>query len=73
MEATAGKAGWEIPEWCAGAGMARPTYYTLPAEARPAMVNIGRKVVITESPAAWLERVRQAGGVKLQKKKRATA
>ena len=74
MEVTSSaKGGWPLHEWLPLAGMARPTFYTIPEQQRPASVKIGRKVIITEAPAAWLERVRQDGGVTLQRKKRSPA
>jgi hypothetical protein len=66
----AGQAGWPIQQWCADVGISRPAFYTIPAEAKPASVKIGSKTLITESPAAWLERMREAGGVKLMRPKR---
>lgn len=64
-------AGWNIPEWVHGCGIARPTYYTLPADCKPTSVKIGKRVIIIESPAAWLERMRARGGVKTAKLKKA--
>jgi hypothetical protein len=63
MERDEEKTGWSIRAWCGAVGIARPTYYTLPAEARPDRVMIGSKPIITESPPAWFKRVRKSGGV----------
>lgn len=52
-----------IAEWCRAAGISRATYYQLPAEAKPAHVGIGHRVVISETPAAWLARAQQGGGI----------
>jgi hypothetical protein len=55
--------GWTISEWVQGARLARPTYYTLAVELRPVSTRIGRRVIITESPRAWLLRMAARGGV----------
>ena len=57
------QAGRPIPEWSALAGISRSTYYALPSQYRPRTVKIGKRLVIIESPAEWLERMAKAGGV----------
>lgn len=57
------KAGWAISEWTNQAGIAVPTYYTLPEEFRPLRAAIGRRVIIIEAPADWLKRISLAGGI----------
>ena len=50
---------WSIPAWCRQMGISEPTYYTL--EPRPHEAKIGKRGKrITEAPAAYNERVRQA-------------
>lgn len=69
LAATPNKAGFAIAEWCQAAGISRATFYALPSELRPALVYIGARPVITESPAEWLERARQGGGITIPKRK----
>lgn len=57
------RAGRSIPEWAALAGVSRSTFYALPDTHRPRTVKIGKRLVIIESPAEWLERMAKAGGV----------
>lgn len=52
------KAGWTIDEHCAACGWGRTFYYSLSTQLRPRTLRIGsKKVVITESPAAFLARL----------------
>lgn len=67
--ATANKAGFSIAEWCLAAGISRATFYALPTEGKPAHVYIGARPVITEAPAAWLERAQRGGGITIPKRK----
>lgn len=55
---------WAIPPWCAQYGCSEPYYYKL--SVRPKEVRIGRKVRILESPAAYLERLREMQSAEVQ-------
>lgn len=57
------QAGRPIPEWASLAGISRSTFYALPAQYRPRTVKIGKRLVIIEGPAEWLDRMARAGGV----------
>lgn len=59
------KAGWRPKEWCALTGIGLTSLYGLPSEAAPESVKIGAARVITESPAAWLARMRERQGTVL--------
>jgi len=61
--ASTGPAGLSVEQWCAQAGFSRAKFYTLPADCKPSTVAIGRRVVVREKPAEWLERMAQRGGV----------
>ena len=63
------KAGFSIAEWCPLAGVSRATYYALPAESKPGHTYVGSRLVIVESPAAWLARAQQGGGITTKKRK----
>jgi len=68
------KAGFSIAEWCPAAGISRATFYALPPDAKPTRVGIGTRTVIKESPAEWLDRMEQGGGVTIpRRKKKGTA
>jgi hypothetical protein len=45
------------------AGISRTTLYCLAEECKPARVKIGRRLVITESPADWLARMAERAKV----------
>ena len=47
--------------------MSRAWFYTLAEDCRPESVMVGRRVIITESPAAWLARMKARGGVPKRK------
>jgi len=49
---------WSIPAWCSQYGCSEPFFYKM--DIRPRSVRIGRLVRILESPAQYLERVRQS-------------
>lgn len=49
------RASWDIDTWCAAVGVSRPTYYRLAP--RPRSVKLGRRRLVTEAPASYLERV----------------
>lgn len=52
-------AGWRIGEYfphLVGFG-GESTYHALPDEARPHHIRVGRSVIITETPAAYLARL----------------
>ena len=61
-------AGFHVDPWCRAAGISRPTYYSLPEAAKPRSVKVGDRRLILETPAAWLERIEQAGGVTIPRK-----
>lgn len=55
MEFNQQRAGLSIREWCKALGLGRSTFYVLPA--KPRFVKIGRRVIVSEPPAAWLKRM----------------
>ena len=59
---------WRIPEWSRAVSISRAAFYTLVAEHRPRSVKIGKRHVIIEAPAAWLERMAKAGGALISRK-----
>lgn len=63
-----GKAALELGEWCRATNVSRATYYATPDEKKPATVRIGRKLLILETPADWLARMREAGGLVMPKR-----
>jgi hypothetical protein len=65
MQTTTGSTqiGRSPEEFSEQAGFSRARLYTIPKEYWPTIVRIGRRVVITESPADWLARMAQRGGV----------
>ena len=46
---------WNVPEWSAALNLGRSTYYTL--SIRPRSIKIGKRHLIVESPAAYVERL----------------
>ena len=59
----AATAGSTIESWCPRVPIARSTFYQLPEDIRPKSLKIGRRVLILESPDAWLKRMSERGGV----------
>lgn len=57
------RAGWRLRDWLAATSIGRSTFYVLPADIAPRQVRIGKKVVVLEAPASWLDRIARAGGV----------
>ncbi len=51
------KAGMKLREWLKVVSFSRSKYYTLPDHLRPHSVDIEGMRIITELPAAWLERM----------------
>lgn len=49
--------GWRLRDWLAATSVGRSTFYTLPDDITPRQVRLGKKVIITETPSAWLDRV----------------
>lgn len=52
-----GQAGYSIPEWCRAVGISRASYYNLPPEQQPRTARIGRRHIVIESPADFLNRI----------------
>ena len=46
---------YTVPEWCLGARISRALFYKL--ETKPRMTKLGKRTIIYESPAGFLERV----------------
>jgi hypothetical protein len=46
-----------ISSFCAQGEFSRSFFYNLPVEKRPHARRIGTRIMITESPRDWLERV----------------
>lgn len=51
-------AGWNIPNWCCATSISRASFYLLAH--KPRTVKLGRRTVVIESPADYLERIAQA-------------
>jgi hypothetical protein len=54
------RSGWDVASFAAESGVARATLYNLwssQGQLGPRFVHIGRRRVIIESPAEWLQRV----------------
>jgi hypothetical protein len=64
-------AGRTLERFAEEAGMGRSTFYVLPEDAWPEHVRIGKRIVITETPVAWLRRMKERGGVSTTRKARA--
>ncbi len=54
------KTGWKIRDWCASVGISESLFYVLPERARPSSVKFGHRRIVTEQPAAWLQRMSEA-------------
>lgn len=61
-------AGWRVSEWARGVGISRAGFYLLSAEYRPRAVKIGKRHIITEAPADWLNRMTRCGGVPISRR-----
>lgn len=61
-------AGWRVAEWSRAATISRAGFYLLPAEHRPRAVKIGKRHIIIESPADWLQRMADRGGIPIPQK-----
>lgn len=55
-----GRAGWLLRPWCDSASICPATLYNLPTELRPISIKLGKRRIITESPADWLRRMKSA-------------
>lgn len=51
------QAGYSIPEWCRAVGISRASYYNLPADQQPRTARIGRRHIVIEAPADFLNRI----------------
>ncbi len=51
------QAGWSIPEWCRAVGISRASYYNLPPGQQPRTAHIGRRHIVIEAPADFLNRI----------------
>jgi len=54
---------WTLSEWTAATRISRAMFYVISEELRPAHTRIGRRVLVTEAPRAWLERMAARGGI----------
>lgn len=59
--------GFAIRDWCAQVSLGRATFYLLENEAKPRHIRVGKRIIVTESPARWLQRVTNLGGVSLKR------
>ncbi len=55
------KAGYSVPEFCYGTGIGRSKAYELMGDGLIRFVTVGRRRIITDSPAEFLARVADAG------------
>lgn len=51
------QAGYSIPEWCRAVGISRASYYNLPPGQQPRTAHIGRRHIVIEAPADFLNRI----------------
>lgn len=51
------RAGWSVRDWCAATSISRSSLYGLPNRLQPLSVKFGRRRIVTEAPASWLQRV----------------
>ena len=63
------QAGYDRREWCRGAKIGASTLYTLAESDRPRSVKIGKRTIIIEAPADWLERMAAQGGVQTSRQR----
>lgn len=49
--------GYRPASWARSVGISRSGYYALSPDMRPRSVTVGRRRIITESPADWLVRI----------------
>ncbi|MCA3099732.1 MAG: hypothetical protein INH00_18325 [Rhodocyclaceae bacterium] len=54
------RVGFGLTEWCELTSISRPKLYTLPADLRPKAIKIGRRTIIIEAPADYLQRIAAA-------------
>ena len=65
-------AGYAIARWAPAAGISKALFYTLPDNVRPRSVTVGARRIIIESPADWLKRIADRGGVSIVRECAAT-
>lgn len=51
------RAGWRLSQYCEATGLSRSYIYALSKEQQPRSIKIGKRRVITEAPADWLQRI----------------
>ncbi|OGA72888.1 MAG: hypothetical protein A3G81_22530 [Betaproteobacteria bacterium RIFCSPLOWO2_12_FULL_65_14] len=64
-------AGRPLGKFLVAVGVSRATYYKLEPDCVPAGVRIGRKIIVTEDPAAWLARMAKRGSATTKRSKAA--
>jgi hypothetical protein len=52
--------GFTLAAWCESTSISRPKLYTLPPELQPRSIKIGRRRIIIEAPADYLQRIATA-------------
>jgi hypothetical protein len=60
--------GWRVAEFARAIRISRAGFYLLPPEHRPRAVKIGKRHIIIESPADWLRRMADRGGIPIPRK-----
>lgn len=60
-----GQVGFSIAQWVGQVGISRAGFYRLKGEAAPALLKVGRRALVIESPTAWVSRIAAAQGVRL--------
>jgi hypothetical protein len=56
------KTGWTIKDFCVSVGISVAKFYTLPNEIAPRKVKLLGRIVIIESPEAYLARIAELQG-----------
>jgi len=51
------KTGWTIKDFCASIGISVAKFYILPADQKPRTVKLHGRVIVIESPEAYLSRM----------------
>lgn len=57
------RAGWSIKDFCASVGISVAKFYLLTPDLKPRTAKLAGRVIVCESPAAYLARIAAAQGV----------
>lgn len=54
------RVGFSLTEWCELTSISRSKLYTLPPDLRPKSIKFGRRKIVIEAPADYLQRIAAA-------------